>query len=107
MRNGYTSSDDARLARLNGLLAAREGAERDALLARLRIGVHAGVEVCTFTALPNRSQRATPCRWNVTSAAAGAKVPWGPKRFNLLPPDRRQRVSQAFCSALACGYSQV
>lgn len=49
---------------------------RDELAGKLKIGFHQDVE-----------------------------VPWSARRFVLLPPGDRQKVSQAFCSALACGYS--
>jgi hypothetical protein len=35
----------------------------------------------------------------------GVEAPWGARRFVLQPPERRQLLSQTFCSALAIGYS--
>ena len=75
VRNGYTSSDERRLGAFNRRLAAL-GVPHDELLGALRIGLHSNVE-----------------------------VPWGPRRFELLPPAERTTVSQTFCSALAIGYS--
>lgn len=75
VRNGYTSSDERRLGAFNRRLQAL-AVPHDELLGALRIGLHSGVE-----------------------------VPWGPQRFELLPPQHRQTVTQAFCSALAIGYS--
>jgi len=74
VRNGYTSSDEASLTALNRRIASAPS--RDALLGRLRIGLHENVE-----------------------------VPWGPRRFDFIEAASRQRVSQTFCSALSCGYS--
>ena len=45
MRNGYALCSDAGLARVDAALRRLDDAGRDALRARLRIGVHAGVEV--------------------------------------------------------------
>jgi hypothetical protein len=70
VRNGYTFSDEVRLARAADAIAARD---RDELMGELRIGLHEDVEV-TFA-----------------------------RRFEA--PARPQRVSQAFCSALSCGYA--
>ena len=33
------------------------------------------------------------------------EVPWSAERYTLLPEGERQRVTQTFCSALSCGYS--
>ena len=70
VKNGYTFSDEARLALAKEAIAAHD---RDDLMGDLRIGLHSNVEV-TFA-----------------------------RRFE--PPSRPQRVSQAFCSALSCGYA--
>jgi hypothetical protein len=70
VRNGYTFSDEDRLARAAEAIASHD---RDDLMGDLRIGLHADVEV-TFA-----------------------------RRFEA--PSRAQRVSQAFCSALSCGYA--
>ncbi|MEQ8458405.1 MAG: hypothetical protein RLO52_15420 [Sandaracinaceae bacterium] len=70
VRNGYTSSTPERLEALGAVL---EAADRDALLAALRIGLQTNVEV-TFAS-----------------------------RFE--PPAEPRFVSQAFCSALSCGYA--
>ena len=70
VRNGYTFSDEARLALAKEAIASHD---RDDLMGDLRIGLHEDVEV-TFA-----------------------------RRFE--PPARPQRVSQAFCSALSCGYA--
>lgn len=70
VKNGYTFSDEQRLALAKEAIAAHD---RDDLMGDLRIGLHADVEV-TFA-----------------------------RRFD--PPARPQRVSQAFCSALSCGYA--
>ncbi|HEY2364955.1 MAG TPA: hypothetical protein VGH87_01170 [Polyangiaceae bacterium] len=70
VRNGYTFSDEARLALAANAIAKHD---RDELMGDLRIGLHEDVEV-TFA-----------------------------RRFE--PPSRPQRVSQAFCSALSCGYA--
>ena len=78
VRNGYTSSDDARLARLNARLHELGAEGRAAAGAQLRIGLHAAVEV--------------PWVWRAP-------------RFVLAPPEERQAVTQSYCSALACGYS--
>jgi hypothetical protein len=72
VRNGYTMSDTTSLTALNGRIASAPS--RDALLGRLRIGLHENVE-----------------------------VPWGPRRFDFIEASSRQRVSQTFCSALSCG----
>lgn len=72
VRNGYTWSDEARLARLRDALARHD---RDALLGLVKIGLHADVGV-TFA-----------------------------RRF--VEPAEPTRVSQAFCSALSCGYTTV
>lgn len=74
--NGYTKSDEARLRKLNAQLCAATPEAREELSGLLRIGLHSGVE-----------------------------VPWAADRFILRPPEERLRVSQTFCSALACGYS--
>ena len=75
VRNGYSSSDEARLRELNrrwgeacdeAPLTAHEEA-----MGQMCIGVHAGVE-----------------------------VPWGPPRFVLLPIEERQTVMQA-CTSVA------
>ena len=75
VRNGYSSSDEARLRELNrrwgeacdeAPLTAHEEA-----MGQMCIGVHAGVE-----------------------------VPWGPPRFVLLPIEERQTVTQA-CTSVA------
>lgn len=55
-----------------------EAGPREALLDLLRIGLHFGVE-----------------------------VPWAGSRYTLAPPERRQKVTQAFCSAVSCGYSNA
>ena len=70
VKNGYTFSDESRLALAKEAIARHD---RDDLMGDLRIGIHAGVEV-TFA-----------------------------KRFE--PPAKPRRVSQAFCSALSCGYA--
>jgi hypothetical protein len=70
VRNGYTFSDEQRLALAKQAIASHD---RDDLMGDLRIGLHEDVEV-TFA-----------------------------RRFE--PPSRPQRVSQAFCSALSCGYA--
>ncbi len=70
VKNGYTFSDEARLARVAEAIAAQD---RDELMGELCIGLHEEVEV-TFA-----------------------------RRFE--PPSRPHRVSQAFCSALSCGYA--
>lgn len=81
VRNGYTSSDSSRLDQFNQLIRSQAATEdgREGLLGTLRIGLHSRVEV----------------PW-----AAGA-------RFTLRADrtERRHLVSQVFCSALACGYS--
>lgn len=79
VRNGYTASDDSRLAQLNARIAqlADGPTARDELLGALRVGLHSRVE-----------------------------VPWAPGgRFVLAAPAERRRLSQVFCSSLACGYS--
>lgn len=72
VRNGYTSSDRARLTRLS---AAMAGHPRDELLAALRVGVQSGVQV-TFAR-----------RW--------------------VEPAAPTHVSQAFCSAISCAYTDL
>ena len=47
MTNGYAMFEKRRLSQLNERLAVMSEAERDAVRARLRIGVHHGVEVTT------------------------------------------------------------
>ena len=70
VRNGYTFSDEPRLALVKEAIATHD---RDDLMGDLRIGLHEDVEV-TFA-----------------------------RRFEA--PEKPQRVSQAFCSALSCGYA--
>lgn len=70
--NGYTWSDEARLARLRERLAAHQ---REELLGTVKIGLQTDVGV-TFA-----------------------------RRF--VEPDRPATVSQAFCSALSCGYTRI
>jgi hypothetical protein len=70
VRNGYTFSTPEQLETLGRAL---EGADRDALLQEIRIGLQTGVEV-TFA-----------------------------RRFEA--PSEPRWVSQAFCSALSCGYA--
>lgn len=70
--NGYTQSDEARLTRLRGALAAHD---RDALLGAVKIGLHERVGV-DF-------------------------------RERFVPVSEPTHVSQAFCSALSCGYTSV
>jgi hypothetical protein len=72
IRNGYTWSDEARLARLREVLAQHD---REALLGAVKIGLQRGVGV-TFA-----------------------------RRF--VEPAVATTVSQAFCSALSCGYTDV
>jgi hypothetical protein len=78
--NGYTLSESARLGKLNAKIDRYlHSNSRDELLSTLRIGHHAGVE-----------------------------IPWFPRRFDLRPPEERpaQIVTQTFCSAVSCSYSQ-
>ncbi|MEX1362368.1 MAG: hypothetical protein AB1Z98_04535 [Nannocystaceae bacterium] len=70
--NGYTWSDEDRLARLTEVLA---GHDREALLGAVKIGLQTDVQV-TFAS-----------------------------RF--VEPPQPATVSQAFCSALSCGYTRV
>lgn len=76
VRNGYTSSDEARLRNFNARLRGGRALSREELAGALRVGLHSGVG-----------------------------VPWASERFVLKPAAERQVVSQVFCSALACGYS--
>lgn len=79
VRNGYTVSDNQRLLKLNAKIAKLVDGPmaRDELLGALRVGLHSRVE-----------------------------VPWAPGgRFVLAAPAERRRLSQVFCSAVACGYS--
>ena len=79
VRNGYTTSDNSRLRELNARIAklADGPLARDELIGALRVGLHSRVE-----------------------------VPWAPGgRFVLAAPVERRLLSQVFCSALACGYS--
>lgn len=62
--------------RLRTLNARLEQLPGESLLAALRIGLHSNVE-----------------------------VPWAAERYVLEPEEHRQRVTQVFCSALSCGYS--
>lgn len=70
--NGYTQSDEGRLARLAATLARHD---REALLGAVKIGLHTDVGVDFST------------------------------RF--VEPPEPSRVSQAFCSAISCGYTDV
>lgn len=72
VRNGYTWSDEPRLARLREALARHD---RNALLGAVKIGVHANVGV-TFD-----------------------------QRF--AEPAEPTTVTQAFCSAISCGYTSI
>jgi hypothetical protein len=76
MRNGYALCSEAGLAAIDAHLAALDEPGRDALRARLRIGVHARVEVTDGTgpprpvvsqalcsALPVAYTRIAPARW--------------------------------------------
>lgn len=72
VRNGYTFSDESRLAALG---PAVERVGREALIGHMKIGVQSGVEV-TFAS-------------------------------RYVPPSRPAFVSQAFCSALSCGYNPL
>ena len=79
VRNGYTQSDDKRLNTLNEKIKQLTGGQkaRDDLLGALRVGLHSRVE-----------------------------VPWAQgDRFVLAAPAQRQKLSQVFCSAIACNYS--
>ena len=79
IENGYTFSNEASLIRLRALLESRysDSAERDTLMGRIKIGVHANVGV-TFES-----------------------------RFEPLPDEPDIRVTQCYCSALSCAYSGV
>jgi len=77
VRNGYSSSDEARLGELNRRWRETSLALQHEAKAQMCVGMHAGVE-----------------------------VPWGAPRFVLLPLDERQTVTQVYCSALAVGYSE-
>lgn len=79
--NGYTLSDDTKLALFNkSLQSATAGGttERDKLMGLLNVGLHSNVQ-----------------------------VPWTGKRYELLHQElQTQRVSQVFCSAVARSYSE-
>lgn len=87
VENGYSdvrvaddpSRPNAGLAHLAELLSL---VDPDALRRRLRIGIHSGVEV--------------PFRARDLSTG----------ETDLIPVQERHTVSQAFCSALACGYAR-
>ena len=77
MRNGYALCTEPGLARITARLASMSAAERDSLRDRLRVGVHADVEVT---------------------------VGRGPDAPPALPAPH---VTQVFCSALPVAYSSV
>lgn len=72
VRNGYTFSEESSLCQLNEHIRQHD---REALLAKLRIGVHSRVG-----------------------------IPWE-TRFRRASPDRQQTLSQTFNSAISCSYS--
>lgn len=82
MRNGYALARAEGLAAANALLASWDEAARDALRARLRIGLHAQVECTEATRVPRPSDPVRP--------GGGGPI-----------------VSQAFCSAMPVAYTRL
>ena len=75
VRNGFSYAANECLVAFNERFNTRcvvDKGAREQLLGRMRIGVHSGIE-----------------------------APWGARRFVLQPPERRQLLSQVFCSALS------
>lgn len=77
MRNGYAMCHEAGLATIHARMAASAASELDALRDRLRVGVHADVEVT----LPD-----TPSGQRVTQVFCSAL----PVRYTPVPPERWQ-----------------
>jgi hypothetical protein len=86
IRNGYTLSNDDKLQRLNQQIASYcTTKSREALLDLVCIGLHSHVEIPWHPPPPGNRKHRT---WQV-----------------LLPRNNRHHVTQAYCSALSCGYS--
>lgn len=77
MRNGYAICSEAGLARIHARMAVSAASDLDALRDRLRVGVHADVEVT----LPD-----TPSGQRVTQVFCSAL----PVRYTSVPPERWQ-----------------
>jgi hypothetical protein len=76
VRGGYTFSTDEGLMKLNAYLETLSPEEKDSLRASIKIGMHSGVQVV-----------------------------FEDTAWTLIPADHKQIVSQVFCSAISCAYS--